>query len=160
MSTHFITQYWKTIFVNITTNLIRKVFKCWLKAMSSWWYMQGFQNSNFHVEVQILSLAQILSAFHEVTVSFSRICLWTTHLWITSLSSVVFSGKNGDLWNNKRLVQLTSQSHKHFSMRQPLFFIMQQKCFTCTLHLIIQSIRKLCIQWLRFTRITNLFLLH
>lgn len=88
-------------------------------------------------------MAQLLSVFHKVTGSFSRTCLLSTQLWITSLSSVVLSSKNGDLWNNKRLVQLTTQSHKHSSMRQPLFFIMQQKCFTCTFHLLIQSSTKL-----------------
>ena len=56
-----------------------------------------------------------------------------------------------------RLVQLATQSHECFSMRQPLFFIMQQKHLKRPFHLIIQNITMMCTQWLRFTRISKFF---
>lgn len=104
MLTCSIIQCQNFAFVNITINLTRKKMYKNGKLSSSWWWQQVFQNSNFHLFAQILSLAAtILIIFLKVTVllhSFSRKCLSNTvSNYLPGPNShslsLIFSGKNG-----------------------------------------------------------------
>lgn len=96
---HFIIRYQKITFINITTNLIRKDWSI-AELPSSWWQIRVFQNSNFRLKTQILSLvANTVSCFPE---ELSSLIIPNNN---DSLS-VVLSSKNTDLCK-RWLIQLT-----------------------------------------------------
>lgn len=59
---HFITQYFKTTFVNTTIDLITKSLRMG-KLLNSWQHIQVFQNSNFPWKVDLYYCKQITLLF-------------------------------------------------------------------------------------------------
>lgn len=73
-SWHFTIQYEKIAFINITTNLIRKIFNYWEAVNLT--VIEVLQKSNFHIKTSILSLATNMSnVFFEVAGS---LCSFST----------------------------------------------------------------------------------
>lgn len=79
---HFIIQYKKIILINITSNLIRKVFKCWEATKFMF------------CVVQILSLTTPkIGCFPWSDSSFLRKCLPNTRVWITKACQSILKVK-------------------------------------------------------------------
>ena len=70
MFTHLIIQYQKITFICSATKPIRKV----KKLASSWWWIQAFQNSNFHLKISLATntvshflWSDRLTHFHDIS---------------------------------------------------------------------------------------------
>ena len=124
MLPHFIMQYPKITFINVTTNLIRKVWvleSC--QAHTSRYQLSKILiftwNFKFYYWQQILSFV-----FLEVRgslCSFFRKCLLNTQVWITVVVlSIILSSKTGVPWK-KQIVQLTLNMFKHHTSSFPVF---------------------------------------
>lgn len=141
--------------INNTTDLIRKVFK-YLEAVKLSVVKLVFQNSEFRLKVQILSLATIQSVVilevSELLRSFSRKCLPNAQVWISmGCLSIVLS---------VRLEFSQTQTNADcFSWRQPPCFSRQQKGFV---YMLLWILREMCPQGLRLNKTNTLhcFIFH
>lgn len=98
--THFNIQGQKITFVNITTGFIGNIFK-FEKLTSSPWQIQLFQNSNFLLKTQILSVTTNTSSYFTFEVTGK--CQPKTQVWLTMVSQLFFKVRTV---LHKKLVQL------------------------------------------------------
>lgn len=138
----------------------KKMHKNW-EAVKFTVVQQVFQNSNFHLFAQMLSLAATTLIYLKVTVllhSFSRKCLSNiVRKYMPSLNnhslSLILSHKMDIPWK-KWLVQLATQTTAQVLLLRTAVLGIPQKCCMCP-SFIIKNIKKTCSQGVLLSKVNH-----
>lgn len=117
--------------------------ECWIKffqSSNSFLKIWFFSIGNKHCHLSSLMWQAHLIHFQENIYPIAQI-------WITSVSlSVILLCEDGIPW-----------TRSSFSLRQPSYFHIHQKCLMRNSHFVVQAIIKTCIQGTRFCKINSHF---
>lgn len=118
-------------FLNIITCLIKKGFSIG-KLWNSWWSIQNFLKSNFHLNCQIFSLAAttiICFIWHIGSFQLWKICLQNNHMNNHSFSPLILSCKKWCYMN-----------HSYFKTKYD-FCMRFERCLMSISHFVTQHIK-------------------
>ena len=106
------------------------------KLSSSWWWVQVFQNSNFHLKVKFYHWQQILSGCSPSSDRLTSFIFKKMTAKHPILNNHILFITCSLKWKwrsmKKRQVQFATETIAHcFSFRQPLYLSMQQRCCVC-----------------------------
>lgn len=128
MLTHFIILYYGIIFVNITTDFIRNLFKYENMPSSRWWQqVSTIRNFSWKFDFYYWQETAVgcFPQSERLTFLSLRKCLPSTSLK-TIVYHLLFPVKM--VYPEEHLIHLITQGHMCFSWRQPPYFGMQQNC--------------------------------